>query len=173
MTNQDVEHDRILAFWSSLGMKDLLSMEVASSLMRSQSLVWNRIDEALKPLDLNVTRFLALTTIMALEPECRLSDVSAAVLIHPATATMVVDQLTKRGLVARRSHPTDRRSTLVVSTPAGRALAREAMAKLDEINAGVPKLKKGTAERLVQLLNELRMQYGDSWPRIAAGSDAG
>ncbi len=36
-----------------------------------------------------------------------------------STATWIVDRLEAKGLAARRSHPTDRRVTLVVLTPLG------------------------------------------------------
>jgi MarR family transcriptional regulator, organic hydroperoxide resistance regulator len=42
----------------------------------------------------------------------------------PSTLTGVLDRLERRGLVARRPNPADRRSTLIEPTPAGRAAAR-------------------------------------------------
>ncbi|WP_255355809.1 MarR family winged helix-turn-helix transcriptional regulator, partial [Frankia sp. CpI1-P] len=51
---------------------------------------------------------------------CRLRDLADAVAVAPRTMTETVDDLESDGLVARRSHPTDRRAVLLALTPAGR-----------------------------------------------------
>jgi MarR family transcriptional regulator, organic hydroperoxide resistance regulator len=43
---------------------------------------------------------------------------------RPSTLTGVLDRLERRGLVARRPNPADRRSTLIEPTPDGRAAVR-------------------------------------------------
>jgi MarR family transcriptional regulator, organic hydroperoxide resistance regulator len=46
-----------------------------------------------------------------------------------STATWIVDRLERKGLANRTSHPTDRRVTLVVLTPAGEEVRVEMMAR--------------------------------------------
>jgi DNA-binding MarR family transcriptional regulator len=153
-----------IAFWHGMGIDDTLPMELVVSILRAHQLLWNRIGDVLKPLDLGVTRFPALGAILDAEGGCRLSDLSSAIQVHPTTITVMVDQLTKQGLVKRVPHATDRRSTLAVITPAGAALLREAYASLERMGFGVPALSRPKLKRLVQLLGELRAELDDVWP---------
>jgi DNA-binding MarR family transcriptional regulator len=174
MANRDVNDDRpaeprAIALWRSLGAENLTALEVVFSLLRAQQLVWEQLDAVLKPLDLGVTRFMALTTIMESEDGCRLSDLSSSILVHPTTVTMIVDQLAKQGLVKRQPHATDRRSTLAVITPAGRALAREAASSLDRAGFGISGLSLAKQKRTLDLLADMRRGLGDMWPNHWSG----
>jgi DNA-binding MarR family transcriptional regulator len=162
--------NRSVVFWRSMGIEDPLPMEVFVSLLRAQQLMWSQIDDTLKPLDLGVTRFLALATIMETDGGCRLSDLSSSILVHPTTVTMIVDQLTKQGLVKREPHATDRRSTLAVITPAGRALTREAFAALERMGFGISNLSRAKLKRIVQALADLRAEFDDVWPTSWKGN---
>jgi MarR family transcriptional regulator, organic hydroperoxide resistance regulator len=51
--------------------------------------------------------------------------------IHPSTLTGVLDRLEKRGLARRQLNPQDRRSFLVVLTPAGRRSAEAVRRVID------------------------------------------
>jgi MarR family transcriptional regulator, organic hydroperoxide resistance regulator len=51
--------------------------------------------------------------------------------IHPSTLTGVLDRLEKRGLARRQLNPHDRRSFLVVLTPAGRRSAEAVRRVID------------------------------------------
>jgi DNA-binding MarR family transcriptional regulator len=78
--------------------------------------------------------------------------------VHPTSVTNAVDRLEEAGLVARESHPTDRRTTLVRLTPAGRRLAHRATRALNAevfTQVGVPE------GDLVSLLAQLRKDAGD------------
>jgi len=55
------------------------------------------------------------------QPARALADATAQ---PPSTLTGVLDRLERRGLITREPNPADRRSTLIVPTPAGRAAAR-------------------------------------------------
>lgn len=59
-----------------------------------------------------------------------LRELSGALGIDPPYATVVVHDLSERGLVERVPHPTDRRAKLVTVTPAGRDVAEQAEALL-------------------------------------------
>jgi DNA-binding MarR family transcriptional regulator len=161
---KDLAEPRPIAFWHAMGVEDTLPMELVVSVLRSHQLLWNQIGDALKPLDLGVTRFLALGAILDAAGGCRLSDLSSAIQVHPATVTVMVDQLAKQGLVKRVPHATDRRSTLAVITPAGSALLREAYASLERMGFGVPAMSRSKLQHLVQLLGELRAELDDLWP---------
>lgn len=57
--------------------------------------------------------------------------------VTPRTVTGLVDGLEESGLVVRRPHPTDRRSTLVTFTEAGARLAAQMAAGKTELAAGL------------------------------------
>lgn len=155
---------RPIAFWRSMGVEDTLPVELFTSILRAQQLMMNHVEEVLKPLDLGATRFFALSTILESESGCRLSDLSTTILVHPTTVTMIVDQLAKQGLVKREPHPTDRRSTLAVITPAGRALCREAMLALGRSGFGISNVSRTKMKRAVEILADVRAEFDDVWP---------
>jgi DNA-binding MarR family transcriptional regulator len=83
--------------------------------------------------------------------------------VHPTTITLVVDQLEQQRLVTRLAHPTDRRTTLVRLSEAGRQVADEATEALAEARFGLG-VDKDTAIELVEVLRRVRRQLGDIAP---------
>ncbi|MET0686094.1 MAG: MarR family transcriptional regulator [Solirubrobacteraceae bacterium] len=65
---------------------------------------------------------------------------------HPSTLTGVLDRLERRGLVARRPNPADRRSTLIEPTEAGRPAVERVGAAFAALEARLP--RAGVAEVL-------------------------
>ncbi|MCQ1999996.1 MarR family winged helix-turn-helix transcriptional regulator [Arthrobacter zhaoxinii] len=63
------------------------------------------------------------------EPGLRLKELAERLRIAPRSATEVVDQLTAKGLVERRAHPTDRRAALLSLTGAGERLRETVLAE--------------------------------------------
>jgi DNA-binding MarR family transcriptional regulator len=72
--------------------------------------------------------------------------------VDPPNLTTVVDDLARSGLVERQAHPTDRRVKLVVATPKGAALARQAEEILDRPPAGLSDLPADDLASLVRIL---------------------
>ena len=60
-----------------------------------------------------------------------------ATFLRAPTLTYTIDALERRSLVRRGVHPTDRRSTLVVITPAGRGVFAHASAALGKVHFGL------------------------------------
>lgn len=59
---------------------------------------------------------------------------------RPSTLTGVLDRLERRGLVARRPNPADRRSLLIVPTAQGRAAARRVDAAFTAVEARIARV---------------------------------
>jgi DNA-binding MarR family transcriptional regulator len=81
--------------------------------------------------------------------------------VHPASVTNVIDRLEADGLVRRRPHPTDQRTTLAAITAKGRRLAANAT---DVLNADVFADVGPSHDQLVELfdaLTDLRHAAGD------------
>ena len=84
-----------------------------------------------------------------------LRELAAAMSVDPPNCTAIVDDLERRGLVVREAHPSDRRSKLVVVTPAGAALAAEAMKVMGEPPAGLAALSGADLRELARILGTL------------------
>lgn len=91
------------------------------------------LEEAFRPLGLNVARYRALSVIARLEPlsMSELADFSA---VDRTTMTRTVDQLVAGGLVIRETPPEDRRQVLLHVTPEGRATNLQALRAVYRLN---------------------------------------
>jgi DNA-binding MarR family transcriptional regulator len=86
--------------------------------------------EVSEALGLSFARVRALRRL-ALEP-LTLRALAERLAADPPYATLIVDDLERRGLVRRTPHPQDRRAKLVALTEAGRTAAARADEILDE-----------------------------------------
>jgi len=69
---------------------------------------------------------------------------------RPSTFTGVLDRLERRGLVARRAYPSDRRSILVDLTPAGSAAAARVVGAFADLERRIgTRLPGGEARRVL------------------------
>ena len=92
-----------------------------------------RLDKALKPLGLNVTRHRAVAVIALLEP-CTMSELADLSAIDRTTMTRIVDQLVVRELASRATPSEDRRQVVLTLTAKGRAVYHRALKVIDEVN---------------------------------------
>jgi len=79
-------------------------------------------------------------------------ELAALLGVDPPNLTSVVDELERSGLVERQPHPTDRRVKLVVATPEGQALTRQAEEILDRPPDGLVDLPLDDLELLAPVL---------------------
>ncbi|HEX4181541.1 MAG TPA: MarR family transcriptional regulator [Caulobacteraceae bacterium] len=100
-----------------------------------------RLDKALKPLGLNVTRHRAIAVIALLEP-CTMSELADFSAIDRTTMTRIVDQLVARGQAQRAIPDADRRQVMITLTDQGQSVYRAALKIIAEANRnalkGVP-----------------------------------
>ena len=92
-----------------------------------------RLDRALKPLGLNVTRYQALSVIARLAP-CTMSELADLSAIDRTTLTRIVDQLVARGLAERSACSEDRRQVVLSLTGGGRDVCRDALTVIEQID---------------------------------------
>ncbi|MCD1286920.1 MarR family winged helix-turn-helix transcriptional regulator [Brevibacterium sp. GP-SGM9] len=120
--------------WLAHGWDDAAEgMNTVISVMRVHQLFLARVDSALKPFALTFSRYEVLTLLSFTKSgTLPMSKISARLQVHATSTTNSVDRLEKAGLVERRSHPDDRRTTLVDLTDAGRELAARATTALNE-----------------------------------------
>jgi DNA-binding MarR family transcriptional regulator len=82
-------------------------------------------------------------------------------MVHPAAVTNAIGKLEQRGLVERSMSPNDRRVVLATITPAGRALAEEATAALNQASFGLPGISTEQAVEITSVLRPVRVSAGD------------
>jgi DNA-binding MarR family transcriptional regulator len=128
-----------------------------ASLLRTSILLTDELDRILREHQLSRTAYLILITLQMSDRETRpLGQLSRALLVHPTTVTLAVDQLAKSRLVRRMPHPSDRRTILAKLTPAGQAAAVAASFALADACYGLSGLSGNAARRLTADLGAVR-----------------
>jgi DNA-binding MarR family transcriptional regulator len=149
-------------YWQDQGLGDGRTFLAMGSLLRMHTLMTAAIDRVLKDFEVTRSGYLVLSTVQLSADGTRLlGRIAAHMLVHPTTVTLLVDKLEQQGLLLRRPHPTDRRATHVMMTPAGTALMKAATHALDAVGFGLPGLSEVDAARLTKLLAKVRSAAGD------------
>jgi DNA-binding MarR family transcriptional regulator len=103
-------------------------------------------------------RFDVLAALDATNTDLTMTALSARLMVTSGNVTGLINAMEQDGLVVRRRHPTDRRSTLIGMTDAGRALfARMAPAHAQWIERAMAGLDRKHAALLWEMLGELKM----------------
>jgi DNA-binding MarR family transcriptional regulator len=133
-----------------------------ASLLRTTILLTEELDRVLKECRLSRTGYLILITLQMSREQTRpLGQLSKALLVHPTTVTLSIDQLEKEELVRRVPHPYDRRTTLAQLTSAGHQMAEFASGSLAEIGFGLHGISAATASQVTADLRKVREALGD------------
>jgi DNA-binding MarR family transcriptional regulator len=139
-----------------------------ASLLRTTIVMTEEIDRVLKQSQLSRTGYLILITLQMPRDQSWPSDQSwplgqlgKALLVHPTTITMAVDQLEKARLVQRTPHPSDRRTILARLTPDGHQAAEQATLALAGVGYGLADISETTARRITADLRKVRQAAGD------------
>jgi MarR family 2-MHQ and catechol resistance regulon transcriptional repressor len=124
-------------------------------LWRATRAVEARAHRSIEGVGLCASDFAILESLLHKGP-LAVSALGKKVLLTTGSITTAVDRLAKRGLVARRDDPDDRRVRLVELTPAGRRLIKPAFARHEEDLEGVVEvLTPKERAALVTLLRKL------------------
>lgn len=138
------------------------SMAAATSVMRVQQLLLAHFDSLLAEYDLTFPRFEALVLLtFSREGRLPMSKVGERLMVHPTSATSLVQRLESQGYVERVPNPLDGRGTLAVITPEGRAVAESGMYRLVDAGFGLGNLTGSERVELFRLLEKVRIGHGD------------
>jgi DNA-binding MarR family transcriptional regulator len=138
------------------------AMMVATSIMRVQQLLLARYDALLRPYDLTFARYEALVLLhFARRGELPMRVVGERLMVHPTSATNIVDRLVRQRLVTRRRNPTDGRGVLAAITGHGRTVATAATADLMAAGFGLDTLDDADRDALFASLRRIRLSAGD------------
>jgi DNA-binding MarR family transcriptional regulator len=139
-----------------------LAMASATSIMRVQQLLITEFDAMVGRHGLTFARYEALV-LLAFSREGRLSmsKIGQRLMVHPTSATNIVQRLAAQGFVERVPNPLDGRGTLAVITPAGRDAMEAATRELVEARFGLGMLSASEHEQLFELLRKVRVGAHD------------
>lgn len=101
--------------------EEIISLDAFIKLIRAAGSVSSRVEAHLASIELTVSQFGVLEALYHLGP-LHQKDLAAKILKSTGNITMVVDNLEKRGLVARSRDENDRRHRIVRITEQGRGL---------------------------------------------------
>jgi DNA-binding MarR family transcriptional regulator len=149
--------------WSEHGWAEAApGMAAVTSLMRAQQIYLARVEAVLRPFEVTFARYEVLMLLhFSSRGSLPMSVVGARLQVHQTSVTNAVDRLEVAGLVERRTHPTDRRATLVHLTADGRRLAEKATAALNQQVFCDPGLSARDTAGLIATLTRLRRSAGD------------
>lgn len=155
--------DEARARWATRWDPDVsAAMAAATSIMRAQQIVLAAVDTALRPFGLTFARYEGLVLLLfSSRGSLPLSTMGRRLMIHPASVTNIIDRLERQGLVERRPHPTDGRTTLAQITDAGRRLTTEATAAVNGVAFGLGHLDPDDLGQLQRIIGTLRRSNGD------------
>jgi DNA-binding MarR family transcriptional regulator len=138
------------------------AMASATSIMRVQQLLLGDFDATVGRHGLTFARYEALV-LLAFSREGRLpmSKIGARLMVHPTSATNIVQRLVRAGLVERDPNPSDGRGRLATITPLGRQVMEGATSDLVGAGFGLGALTSGEHEQLFALLRKVRVAAGD------------
>lgn len=149
--------------WIAHGWADAADgMAAVTSVVRVQQILLQRIDAALRPLDLTFARYEILMLLsFSKQGALPMTRMGTLLQVHPTSVTSAVDRLERQGYVQRRPHPSDRRAVLASITDEGRRQALEATRILNRDVFEQLGLAEDRTEQLTGVLRELRSGAGD------------
>ncbi|GAB3945674.1 hypothetical protein GCM10029976_071840 [Kribbella albertanoniae] len=128
--------------------------ELTGALIQVMHLLQDLYAETSRPLGLTPQQ-AHLLCVLLMGPQ-GMTDLSRILSIERSTLTNMVDRLERRTLVARTSHPTDRRACQIELTDPGRALADEAheavTARITQLTTNLPATTRATLTTTLQTL---------------------
>lgn len=149
--------------WEREGWLDAAQgMTVVTSVMRAHQILLARVEETLRPWNLSFPRYELLRLLaFSRSGALPITKASERLQVHVTSVTSAMKRLLDAGLVERRPHPTDGRTTLVEITDAGRKVVAEATVAL---NSGVfadPGMEASEQVALIDAIASLRRTAGD------------
>ena len=137
-------------------------MASATSIMRVQQLLLAEFDSVVGVHGLSFARYEALVLLtFSSSGKLPMSKVGERLMVHPTSATNIIQRLENQGLVERSPNPRDGRGTLAAITPRGREVMEAATADLVSGGFGLSMLSSDEQEQLFSLLRKIRVARDD------------
>jgi DNA-binding MarR family transcriptional regulator len=141
------------------------AMAAVTSIMRVQQILLAQLDAVLRPYELTFARYEALVLLtFSSRGTLPMRLIGERLMVHPTSATNIIDRLEGQGLVIRRPNPQDGRGKLAEITDRGRDVVGRATADLMNAEFGLAGFEEPQREQLFGLLRGLRVAAGDFVP---------
>ena len=129
---------------------------------RVQQVLLTEFDAICAGHGLTFARYEALV-LLAFSREGRLpmGKIGQRLMVHPTSATNIIQRLDAQGFVTRAPNPADGRGTLAAITPAGRDAMEAVTTELVRVQFGLEALSTDEREQLITLLRKVRVAKGD------------
>ena len=141
------------------GPEPVAAMHAVTSVMRAQQILLARLNALLAGHELTFARYEALMLLLYSRagalPVGKMGD---RLQVHRTSVSSLVEGLERLGMVTRAPHPSDRRTTLVTLTEAGRAAALAATEDLHRARFGTAPLDDEALSSLSRTLAGLRRE---------------
>ena len=148
--------------WEAHGWGRPEAMVAATSIARAHQIVLARIDAALAPFGLTLSRFEALALLsFSRRGALPMGKIGARLQVHPTSVTNTVNRLERDGMVRRAASDGDRRTVLAEITPDGRRVVVAAAAALAEADFGLGGLTEEELAGVHDALLPVRRGAGD------------
>lgn len=137
-----------------------LEQRIGAHVKRAEQQLMRAKAEALEPFDLTVPQYAALLATST-TPGISSAELARQCLVTPQTMTTVLKNLTAKGLVERRPHPTIGHVQETFLTAEGKRVLRKADKAAVAIEHGMADALGATdSRRLIELLGRLSEQLG-------------
>jgi DNA-binding MarR family transcriptional regulator len=148
--------------WQDSGQPEPDHFAAMASIMRLHQIVSSALDRLLREQDLSRTAYLVLVTLqLTSSKSLPMSQLGRNLILHPTTISLTVDQLQQRGLVARKPHPSDRRTTLAALTPEGDRILTSVNKSVGGDRYGLNGVSDRLAITLTEVIRQVRNGLGD------------
>lgn len=129
-----------------------------NDLVRLETELWDAVEGQLRAEHGITLPFFEFMQVIARTPGCRVLDIAAELSITVGGTSKIVDRIEAAGYCARRANPSDRRSSIVTLTAAGKRLLPKATATVDrELHARLGReLTERSLAQLAKTLTRLR-----------------
>src|ERR1700758_3643887 len=141
-----------------------------SELVRLETELWDAVEGRLRS-DHGITLpFFEFMQIISRHPNCRVQDIAEELSITVGGTSKIVDRIEASGYCARHANPSDRRSSILALTPAGKRLLPKITATVDdELGARLSSVLSGQSlAELIGTLSGLR----DGFSAAAAAEES-
>ena len=146
------------------------AMAAVTSIMRVQQILLAQLDAVLRPYELTFARYEALVLLtFSSRGTLPMRVIGERLMVHPTSATNIIDRLEGQGLVVRRPNPQDGRGKLAEITDRGREVVGRATADLMDAEFGLAGFEPGPAGAAVRPAPRAAGSGRRLRPRLSAG----
>jgi len=103
-----------------------------SELVRLETELWNAVEGRLRSGHGVTLPFFEFMQVISQRPNCRVQDIATALAITVGGTSKIVDRMEAAGYCIRQANPSDRRSSIIKLTPAGKRLLPKITATVDD-----------------------------------------